>query len=297
MFKLVKLVPIRTNFHIMRHFRAILAATAILMAAAVAIVAANGIKYGIDFSGGILLEIKTDGPADVERMREELERFSPSIQSLGESGDLVSIYLSQGDKDESQITAELAEVKNALGDRVEYRNTQIVGPKVGSDLVKNGIIAVLMSILAISIYIGFRFELPMAMGSILSLTHDVVMALAMISFAGFEFDLTTLASLLTLAGYSVNDTVVIYDRIRENVRKRKGRPMGETIDDSINETFSRTMLTGMTTMFAIGAIYAFGGATLRGFSAVMLFGLVVGTYSSMLISTSMLMLFSRRSEG
>jgi preprotein translocase subunit SecF len=297
MFKLVKLVPIKTNFRIMRHFRAILVSTAILVAAAIALVATKGIKYGIDFSGGILLEIKTDGRADVEQMRNDLDRFSPSIQSIGESGDLVSIYLSQGDKDESQIAAELAEVKQILGETVEYRNTQIVGPKVGADLVKNGIIAVLMSIIAISIYIGFRFELPMAVGSILSLTHDVIMALAMISLAGFEFDLTTLASLLTLAGYSVNDTVVIYDRIRENLRKRKGRPMGETIDDSINETFSRTMLTGMTTIFAIGAIYMFGGETLKGFSAVMLFGLVVGTYSSMLISTSILMLFKRRREG
>jgi preprotein translocase SecF subunit len=293
MFKLVKLVPIKTDFHIMRHWRAILAVAGLAMLAAIAVIATKSLKFGIDFSGGILLEIKTEGRADIEGLRGRLDEFSPAIQAQGDAGDVVSIYLSQGGKDEEQMAAELASVKKILGDGVEYRNMQIVGPKVGADLVNNGIIAVLLSILVISIYIGIRFEFPMALGSIISLTHDVVMALAMLSLTGFEFDLTTLASLLTLAGYSINDTVVIYDRIRENARKYKGRDTGPLVDLSINETFSRTLLTGFTTMFAIAAIYLFGGEVLRGFSAVMLFGLVVGTYSSMFISTSILMLFSR----
>lgn len=293
MFKLVKLIPIKTRFAIMRRFKAILAVGAIAVAASIAVIATKSLKYGIDFSGGVLLEVKTQGRADIEGLRARLAAFSPAIQSQGEAGDLVSIYLSQGEKDERQISAELAQVKQLLGGEVEYRNTQIVGPKVGADLANNGIIAVLLSIIVISIYIGIRFQLPMAMGSIISLAHDVILALAMLALTGFEFDLTTLAALLTLAGYSINDTVVIYDRIRENIRKHKDRPLGELIDLSINETFSRTLLTGFTTMFALLAIYLFGGDVLRGFSAVMLFGLMAGTYSSVFISTSILMLFNR----
>ena len=187
----------------------------------------------------------------------------------------------------------MVSVKNILGETVEYRNTQIVGPKVGADLVKNGTLAVLLSILVISIYIWIRFELPFAVGAGLSLLHDVLLALAMLCITGIEFDLTTLAALLTLAGYSINDTVVIYDRVRENLKKYKSKSLSDVVDLSINETFSRTILTGMTTIFAVLAIYLFGGEVLRGFSAIMLFGIIIGTYSSMFLSTSSLLLFNK----
>ncbi|MDR2099137.1 MAG: protein translocase subunit SecF, partial [Rickettsiales bacterium] len=208
MFKLVKLIPIQTNFRIMRHrmlFASIAAAATLV---SIFILATKSLNYGIDFSGGVLLEVQTQGRADVEGLRRQLDEFSPAIQAQGEAGDIASIYLAQRGKSETEIADDLAEVKKILGDAVEYRNTQIVGPKVGADLVRNGIIAVLLSILAISLYIGLRFELPFAAGSIISLTHDVILALAMLAAAGFEFDLTTLAALLTLAGYSINDTVV-----------------------------------------------------------------------------------------
>jgi preprotein translocase SecF subunit len=295
MFKLVKIIPIKTNFKVMRH-NTLFAAIALAFAlASVFILATKPLNYGIDFSGGLILEVQTQGKADIEEFRRELSRYSPTIQALGDTGDVVSIYLAQGDKNEAEITAELADLKQILGDKVAYRNTQIVGPKVGADLIRNGIIAVLLSILTISLYIGVRFELPFAAGSVISLAHDVLLAMAMLAATGFEFGLTTLAALLTLAGYSINDTVVIYDRIRENMRKYRTKPMAETIDLSINETFSRTVLTGLTTIFAVAAIYLFGGEVLRGFSAVMLFGIIIGTYSSVFISTSTLLLFKKKS--
>lgn len=294
MFKLIKVIPIQTKFKLMKHSVLFALLGIIFSLTSIIIVATNKFNYGIDFTGGVLIEIQTPSKANIEDLRSKLKSFSPTIQSQGDTGDIVSIYLPQGNKDETQITKDLSSVKTILGEEIEYRNTQIVGPKVGADLIKNGTLAVLLSILIISIYIWIRFELPFAVGTGLSLLHDVLLALAMLSITGIEFDLTTLAALLTLAGYSINDTVVIYDRVRENIKKYRSKELGDIIDLSINETFSRTLLTGFTTIFAVLAIYLFGGEVLKGFSAVMLFGIIVGTYSSMLISTSSLLLFNKK---
>ena len=293
MFKLIKIIPIQTHFKVMRKNLLFVSIACLFSLASIITLFVKPFNYGIDFTGGVLLEIKTSQPADIENLRSKLKSFSPTIQSQGTTGDIVSIYLPQGNKTESEITADLTSVKGILGETVEYRNTQIVGPKVGADLIKNGTLAVILSILVISIYIWIRFELPFAVGTGISLFHDILLALAMICITGIEFDLTTLAALLTLAGYSINDTVVIYDRIRENIKKYKSKSLSDTIDLSINETFSRTILTGFTTIFAVLAIYLFGGEVLRGFSAVMLFGIIIGTYSSMFISTSTLLLFNK----
>lgn len=294
MFKLIKIIPIETKFKMMKHSLLFAIFGIIMSLTSLIIITTNKFNYGIDFTGGILIEMKTEGKANIEEIRLKLKDFGPTIQSQGEKEDIVSIYLPQKGKDEIEIGKELLEVKNILGEDIEYRNTQIVGPKVGSDLIKNGTIAVLLSILVISIYIWIRFELPFAIGTGLSLLHDVLLALAMLSITGIEFDLTTLAALLTLAGYSINDTVVIYDRIRENMKKYKSKKLKDIIDLSINETFSRTILTGCTTIFAVLAIFLFGGEVLKGFSAIMLFGIIIGTYSSMFISTSTLLLFNKK---
>ncbi|MGN0929111.1 MAG: protein translocase subunit SecF [Alphaproteobacteria bacterium] len=293
MFKLIKLIPIQTHFKIMKKNTIFVSIAVLLVLSSIITLCVKPFNYGIDFTGGVLIEIKTKEVANIEDLRHKLKSFSPQIQSQGDTGDIVSIYLPQGAKDETEISTDLASVKNILGEEVEYRNTQIVGPKVGADLIKNGVLAVLLSILVISIYIWIRFELPFAFGTGISLLHDVLLALAMLCITGIEFDLTTLAALLTLAGYSINDTVVIYDRIRENLKKYKSKSLSEVIDLSINETFSRTVLTGFTTIFAVLAIFFFGGEVLRGFSAVMLFGIIAGTYSSMFISTSSLLLFNK----
>jgi preprotein translocase subunit SecF len=293
MFKLVSLIPIKTNFRIMKYWKILsITGTLAVMFAGIWILV-RPFNKGIDFSGGVQLEIRTEGPADVEGLRNRLGRFSPQIQSIGSTGDIVSIYLAQGNKDENRMNQELLELKTVLGDSVEYRNTQIVGPKVGADLIKDSIIAVIIAVLAMSLYVGLRFQLPMATGTLLSLTHDVVLALFVVNLLGIEFGLTELAALMALAGYSINDTIVIYDRIRENMKRHKGMPKPDIIDLSLNETFSRTVLTGITTILAVASIYLFGGAVLRGFSSVILFGIFIGIYSSLFLSTSTLMLFKR----
>ncbi|MBQ8660453.1 MAG: protein translocase subunit SecF [Alphaproteobacteria bacterium] len=294
MFKLIKLFPSEIHFNAMKYSKVFVTIAGLFLSFAIFTLATKSFNYGIDFSGGVLMEIKTPTVANIEQIRKELKAFSPEIQSQGTEGNVVSIRLPQGNKNEVEITKMVNDVKNILGDKIEYRNTQIVGPKVGSDLVKSGILAVLLSLLVISIYIWTRFELPFAVGAGLSLTHDIILALGMLVFTGLEFNLTTLASLLTLAGYSINDTVVIYDRIRTCLKTYKNKPLKEIINIAIDSTFSRTVLTGLTTAFAVLAIFIFGGEVLRGFSAVMLFGIIVGTYSSMLLSTSTLLLFSKK---
>ncbi|MBR1544570.1 MAG: protein translocase subunit SecF [Alphaproteobacteria bacterium] len=294
MFKLIKLFPAEIHFNAMKYSKVFIGIACIFLTFAIFTISTKSLNYGIDFSGGILMEIKTNGPANIEKIRKDLKTFSPEIQSQGDAGDIVSIRLPQGNKDEAQISEMLNNVKSILGDNVEYRNTQIVGPKVGADLIKSGTLAVVLSILIIAIYIWARFELPFAIGAGISLLHDVILAIGMLAFTGLEFNLTTLASLLTLAGYSINDTVVIYDRIRTNLKLYRNKSLKDVINLSIDTTFSRTVLTSVTTMFAVLAIFIFGGEVLRGFSAVMLFGIIVGTYSSMLLSTSTLLFFPEK---
>ena len=294
MFKLIKLFPSEIHFNTMKYSKVFVTIAGLFLSFAIFTLATKSFNYGIDFSGGVLMEIKTPTVANIEQIRKELKVFSPEIQSQGTDGNVVSIRLPQGNKNEVEITKMVNDVKNILGDKIEYRNTQIVGPKVGADLVKSGTLAVLLSLLVISIYIWARFELPFAVGAGLSLTHDIILALGMLAFTGLEFNLTTLASLLTLAGYSINDTVVIYDRIRTCLKTYRNKPLKEIINIAIESTFTRTVLTSLTTAFAVLAIFIFGGEVLRGFSAVMLFGIIVGTYSSMFLSTSTLLLFSKK---
>ena len=294
MFKLIKLLPAQVKFNAMKYHKLFVGIAFCFITFSIFTLATKSLNYGIDFSGGVLVEIKTPTIANIEKIRKDLKQFSPEIQSQGDKGDIVSIRLPQGNKNETEITKMLSEVKGILGNEIEYRNTQIVGPKVGADLVKSGTLAVLLSLLIISIYIWARFELPFAIGAGLSLMHDIILAMGMLAFTGLEFNLTTLASLLTLAGYSINDTVVIYDRIRTNLKSHKNSSLKDIINLSIDSTFSRTILTSVTTAFAVLAIFIFGGEVLRGFSAVMLFGIIVGTYSSMLLSTSTLLLFANK---
>ncbi len=294
MFKLIKLFPSEIHFNAMKYSKLFISIAGVFLTLSIFTLATKPLNYGIDFSGGVLMEIKTPTTANIEQIRKDLKVFSPEIQSQGDTGDIVSIRLPQGNKNENEISTMLNKVKSILGDKVEYRNTQIVGPKVGADLIRSGTLAVILSLIIISIYIWARFELPFAIGAGLSLIHDIILAMGMLALTGIEFNLTTLASLLTLAGYSINDTVVIYDHVRTNLKAYKNKSLKEVINISIDTTFSRTVLTSITTAFAVLAIFIFGGEVLHGFSAVMLFGIFVGTYSSMLLSTSTLLLFEKK---
>lgn len=264
-----------------------------------ACIAVKGFNYGIDFSGGILMEIKANQKIDVEAMRKTLSHVDLdeiNLQTIGENGDEVMIRAQAKDMNEKEQMAAVNSIKSTLGSSYEYRRVELVGPQVGDELKVDGIVASVIAVFAISLYIWFRFEWQFALGAIIGLIHDLITIVGLLSFFDLDFSLTTVAAILTLAGYSVNDTVVTYDRIRENLRKFKKMNQYDLLNKSINDIFSRTILTGLTTLLAALALFVFGGDTLRSFSFVIVWGVIVGTYSSIYVSATFLNLFDLRSK-
>ena len=251
----------------------------------------QGLNYGIDFSGGMLIEARTlSGPADLAAMRGTLNGLAlgeVSLQGFGSPSDVLIRVARQPGDDKAQMQA-VEKVKQALGQGVEYRRTEVVGPKVGSELIQAGVLATVLALFAIAAYVWLRFEWQFGVGAILSTLHDTITTVGLFALLQIEFNLTTLAAILTIAGYSVNDTVVIYDRVRETLRKYKTMDFRTLINKSLNETLSRTILTVSTTALAVLSLLIFGGEVLRGFSIAMLWGIVVGTYSSLFIAAPLL---------
>lgn len=271
----------------------------IMVALSIVSMAIKGFNYGIDFSGGILMELKSENKINVEDLRKQLSTIDLdeiNLQSIGETGKEVVLRAQAKSLDEKQQMAVVNQIKATLGGDYEYRRVELVGPQVGDELKKAGIIASVIAVMAISVYIWFRFEWQFALGAMIGLVHDLIVTVGLLSFFGFDFSLTTVAAILTLAGYSVNDTVVTYDRIRENLRKFKKMPQFDLLNKSINDIFSRTILTGFTTLLAAAALFIWGGDTLRSFSFTILWGVVVGTYSSIYISSAFLNLFNLRAS-
>lgn len=263
----------------------------------VLVISVHGFNYGIDFSGGILMEIKTEEPADLDELRQKLSSMDIgeiNLQTIGENGDEVLIRAEAGNLDETAQMTAVNTIKQILGEGIEYRRTDLVGPQVGDELKTAGIIASLVAMLGITAYIWIRFEWQFALGALVGLFHDVLVTLGLLSIFNMDFSLTTIAAILALAGYSVNDTVVTYDRIRENLRKYTRMPQTELLNKSINDIFSRTLLTGITTLLASIALLIFGGETLRSFSFTFVFGSIVGVYSSIYVSTTILTWFDLR---
>lgn len=265
----------------------------------IACIAIKGFNYGIDFSGGILIELKADEKINIEAMREQLSHVDlddVNIQTIGEIGDEVMIRAQAKGLDEKEQMAAVNEIKSTLGSDYEYRRVELVGPQVGDELKKDGIIASIIAILAITAYIWVRFEWQFALGACLGLVHDVVITVGLLSLFDMDFSLTTVAAILTLAGYSVNDTVVTYDRIRENLRKYKKMPQYDLLNKSINDIFSRTILTGLTTLLASISLLIWGGDVLRSFSFTLVWGILIGTYSSIYVSAVILNFFDLRKQ-
>lgn len=271
--------------------------TAIIIAVSIGSLATRGLHYGIDFAGGILIEVKTPGPADLGTMRSTLSDLGlgeVALQTFGQPDEVLVRVQEQEGGERAQLAA-LNKIKAALGSGYEYRRTEFVGPKVGQQLREGAVWAVGLSILGIAAYIWFRFEWQFAVGALISTFHDVIATFGIFSVTGMEFNLTTVAAILTIAGYSINDTVVEYDRVRENLRKYKAMPFYDLLNLSVNETLSRTILTGGTTLLAVIALYIFGGEVLRGFSFAMIFGVLIGTYSSIFVAMPILVYFNVRS--
>ncbi len=260
-------------------------------------IAVKGFNYGIDFSGGILIEVASPQVVDLEKVREQLSHINVgeiNLQTIGENGKEFVIRAQAESLDEKAQMVAVNEIKSTLGSDYEYKRVELVGPQVGGELKKAGVIASVIAIFAISAYIWMRFEWQFALGAMIGLLHDMVVTAGLLSLFGFDFSLTTVAALLTLAGYSVNDTVVNYDRIRENLQKFKKMKQTDLLNKSINDILSRTILTGLTTLFAAAALFIWGGDALRSFSFTIMWGVIIGTYSSIYVSGTFLNLFDLR---
>jgi preprotein translocase subunit SecF len=258
-----------------------------------------GLNVGVDFKGGTDIKIRTEQLVDIENIRTTLnglEIGSVEIQEFGSPNDfLIRVGTQEGGDAAQQAVVE--KVKAALGTGVEYRSVEVVGPKVSSELAEQGIIAVVTAILGILMYVWFRFEWQFAIGAVISLLHDVLLTIGLFCLLRIEFNLQIIAAILTIVGYSLNDTVVVFDRIREYLRKYKTMPLADLIDFSLNSVLPRTILTSVTTMLALIALYIFGGEVLRGFTFTMIWGVVIGTYSSIFIASPVLILLGTNREG
>lgn len=260
----------------------------------------RGLNFGIDFTGGIVIEFRTEQAASLETIRgivNDLDVGDVSVQTFGQPNDiLLRVGIAGNTPEETQAT--IIAIKNVLtqelGEGIDFRKTDYVGPQVGEELVTSGSLALGLAFLAISLYIWLRFEWQFSAGALLALIHDVIITLGFISFLNLEFDLASVAAILTIIGYSVNDSVVIYDRVRDNLRKFKKMPMSDVVDTSLNETLSRTLLTAGTTAVALVALLVLGGPVLYGFSLAVLFGVAIGTYSSVYIAAPLLLSFKVR---
>ncbi|MFA7429814.1 MAG: protein translocase subunit SecF [Rhodospirillaceae bacterium] len=296
---LIKYIPQGTKFDFIGKRAFALLLSGLLLLVSVGSLGLQGLTFGIDFAGGILLEARTPGPANLSDIRGQLGGLNlgdVSVTTFGNDGRDVAIRIGiQEGGDEAQ-TAALNRVRETLGTDMEYRRVEVVGPKVGDELVRDGALAIGLSLLAIAVYIWFRFEWQFAVSGLLALVHDIIVTLGLFSVFQLSFDLTTVAALLTIAGYSINDTVVAYDRIRENLRRYKKMDLPELINRSLNEVLSRTMLTSGTTLLAVLALFIFGGDVLRGFSLALIWGIVIGTYSSVFVAVPVLLYLDLRRD-
>ena len=290
----LKLVPSETSIDFLRFRMPVLGFSGLLVAASVALFAIIGLNLGIDFRGGILIEARsTDGPADISGVRSGLGKLGLgdiSLQGFGSETDVL-VRVQRQDGDESAQIAAIAAITATLGDSYEIRRTEFVGPTVGAELAEKGVWAVVCALLAIMVYIWFRFEWQFSIAAIMALAHDVISTIGLFALTGFEFNLATVAAILTIAGYSINDTVVVFDRVRENLRRYKSCDQPAILNMSLNETLSRTVMTSVTTLLALLAIVLFGGAVLRDFARAMMWGVLIGTYSSVFVAVGMLAFF------
>ena len=295
----LKLVPSDTSINFLKHRRIALIFSLFLVASSIGLFVVKGLNLGIDFKGGILIEARnTTGPADISGLRADLGQLGLgdiSLQEFGTPTDvLVRVQRQEGDE-KAQIAA-IAAISSTLGDSYDIRRTEFVGPTVGAELAKKGMLAVACALLAIMVYIWFRFEWQFSIAAILALAHDVLSTVGLFALTSFEFNLATVAAILTIAGYSINDTVVVFDRVRENLRRYKSYEIEDIINKSLNETLSRTVMTSFTTLLALLAITIFGGAVLRDFALAMIWGVLIGTYSSVFVAVGFLSRFDIRHQ-
>ena len=296
----LKLVPSETNWDFFRLWKIWLGISAFMMVVAFASFALQGLNYGIDFRGGTTIRTQSTDPIDVGVYRAAVaelglgdiiisEVFDPSF---GPDQHVAMIRI-QAQDDQEAVSAEVIQtVENALvsvSPNIKFVSVESVGPKVSGELIQTAVIAVVAAIAAVLFYIWLRFEWQFALGAVVALVHDVLLTIGIFSELQIKFDLAIIAALLTIVGYSLNDTVVVFDRVRENLRKYKTKPLSEVLNLSINETLSRTMMTSVTTLIALITLLILGGDVIRGFVFAMTWGVIVGTYSSVFVASTILL--------
>jgi preprotein translocase SecF subunit len=303
---LLKLIPDHTEIGFTRVRYIALAFSAFLVVASLGAIFTLGFNFGVDFKGGVTIEVADDEPIDLGEVRTAMNNLGlgsvdvQEIQDFAGTDKAILVRIAQqeagGEGDNAAERAQqeaLAKASDALeallGEGVEFRKREVVGPTVSGELVQKGALAVALAIGMMLVYIWLRFEWQFSLGSIIALIHDVIITLGMFSVTRLEFNLAIIAAILTIVGYSMNDTVVVYDRVRENLRKFKQKPLAELIDVSINDTLTRTIMTSGTTMLALIALVIFGGEVLRGFTLAMIWGIVIGTYSSIFVASPFLL--------
>lgn len=272
----------------------------LLIVLSFAFIGMNKFNLGIDFSGGVLFDVRLieREKIDFHTLEKSLKEFAKSevvVQAV-KNNDNIMIKLGSNHENKENITLLQQKIREILKQEVIFERVEFVGPQIGREIINGGVLSVSLSFLAILIYIGFRFKFSFGISILLTLVHDTIVTFGFISVSNLEFNATTIAAILTVIGYSVNDTVVIFDRIRENISKYKKMPFNEIINISINETLSRTINTVLTTLLAVLALIIFGGESLLSFSATTFFGIVIGTYSSIFLSAPLLLFFNKNNN-
>ena len=295
MFGLNKLIPTNSNYQFMNIRNMMLYISASLVIISLLLLIFKGLNLGIDFKGGTLIEVRTQN-SDISELRKILN-YTFNDVSLQEFGDSETIIIRLQNESNLESITTINKVKELISDKIsEFRRSEFVGPTISEELLWKGLQAILFSLLAILIYIWFRFEWQFGISILLALIHDVLITLGILTILGIDFSLSSIAAMLTIVGYSVNDSVVIFDRVRENLRKYKKLELIELFNMSINNTLSRTIMTSMTTLLALLSLFIFGGEVIKPFAFTMIVGVIIGTYSSIWIAVPSLLLFKFRPQ-
>lgn len=292
----LRFFPDDANFGFVRRRFIAYGFTALLFAATLASLFVQGLNFGIDFKGGIAIEVAAAEPIDLATLRSTLNRAGIGeieVQNFGNPRiALIRAQVASGAETAASEAAEstIRRIRTALGQAYDFRRVEAVGPRVGNQFLIDGLVATVLALALIGVYVAFRFEWQFGVAAIAATMHDTFVTVGVYSLSGYEFNLTSIAAMLTIAGYSINDTVVVFDRIRENMRKFKRASLPDLIDKSVNQTLSRTVLTSGTTLLAIIPLLLFGGSNLQGFTVAVFAGILVGTYSSIFVAAPLLLM-------
>jgi preprotein translocase subunit SecF len=291
--RLLKLIPDNTNIGFLKWRNLAMGISIAMIVASIALVAIRGLNFGVDFAGGLLMEVRFQQAAQLDPLRRTVNAAGAGEGALQTFGDpnTVAIRLPLPPGDDEAVQNVVQKVQSAIraaNPGAEFRRVETVSGKVSGELVKQGAFAILFAMIGISLYIWLRFEWQFGVGALFALVHDVALTMGFFALTQLEFNLNIVAAVLTIVGYSLNDTIVVYDRVRENLRKYRKMEMEDLLDLTVNETLARTIVTSLTMIIALGTLVAFGGNVLFGFSIAMLLGIIIGTYSSIYIAAPLL---------